>query len=224
MVASPQAPAFDPLPGELPPGEVIGLPARMISAASSPAARPFGGTKRDRLLRHAEHHRRRLVLGDRRGTRRPSSRARPRAPSSPMPVMMMPSALARRTARPSGTARRPKADGATPMAVPDRDIVARAAALQQHVPVAGAISTRPRSTVSPSAASFTSMAQRPSSRRAKASVNFSGMCWTMTMPGQSAGSASSTTRNDSVPPVEAPMQTTVSVVRAMALTGDRAPA
>ena len=36
------------------------------------------------------------------------------------------------------------------------------------------------------------------------------------MPGQSAGNASSTTRNDSVPPVDAPMQTTVSVVRAMA--------
>jgi hypothetical protein len=36
------------------------------------------------------------------------------------------------------------------------------------------------------------------------------------MPGEDAGSASSTTRSDSVPPVEAPMQMMVSVVRAIA--------
>ena len=40
----------------------------------------------------------------------------------------------------------------------------------------------------------------------------------MTIPGASAGSVSSTSRRDSVPPVEAPMQTMVSVVRAMAPT------
>ena len=51
---------------------------------------------------------------------------------------------------------------------------------------------------------------------AKAAVNFSGMCWTMTMPGALAGSASSISRNASVPPVEAPTQTTISVVFAMA--------
>ena len=37
------------------------------------------------------------------------------------------------------------------------------------------------------------------------------------MPGQSGGSASNSTRNASVPPVEAPTQTMLSVVRAMAL-------
>src|SRR5581483_8892136 len=80
----------------------------------------------------------------------------------------------------------------------------------------GAINTCPRSTESPSAASRTSTSQRPLSRRANASVNFSGICWTMTMPGLSAGSDSSTTRSDSVPPVEAPMQMMRSVVRAIA--------
>jgi hypothetical protein len=35
---------------------------------------------------------------------------------------------------------------------------------------------------------------------------FSGMCCTMTMPGDDAGRASSTSRMASVPPVEAPMQ------------------
>ena len=39
------------------------------------------------------------------------------------------------------------------------------------------------------------------------------------MPGALAGRASSTSRSASVPPVEAPMQTTVSVVRAMAPAG-----
>ena len=80
----------------------------------------------------------------------------------------------------------------------------------------GAISARPRSTASPSAASFTSISHSPSSRRANASVNFSGICCTMTMPGLATGSASKTTRSDSVPPVEAPMHTTRSVVRAIA--------
>jgi hypothetical protein len=51
---------------------------------------------------------------------------------------------------------------------------------------------------------------------ANEAVNFSGMCWTMTMPGESCGRASSNTRKASVPPVEAPTQTTLSVVRAMA--------
>ncbi len=51
---------------------------------------------------------------------------------------------------------------------------------------------------------------------AKLAVNNSGICWTTTTPGLSAGSASITTRKLSVPPVEAPIQTIFSVVRAMA--------
>ena len=42
------------------------------------------------------------------------------------------------------------------------------------------------------------------------------MCCTMTIPGASGGSASSSTRSASVPPVEAPISTTFSVVRTMA--------
>ena len=79
------------------------------------------------------------------------------------------------------------------------------------MPVPGAMSTRPGSTASPASASFTSTAQVPFRRRAKASVNFSGMCCTITIPGAVAGSASRITRSVSVPPVEAPMQTTGSV-------------
>jgi hypothetical protein len=51
-----------------------------------------------------------------------------------------------------------------------------------------------------------------SSRSANARVNNSGMCCTMTMPGQSGGMAVSTSRSASVPPVEAPMAITLSVV------------
>jgi len=38
-------------------------------------------------------------------------------------------------------------------------------------------------------------------------VNFSGMCWTMAMPGTSAGRAVSTTSSACVPPVELPITT-----------------
>ena len=38
--------------------------------------------------------------------------------------------------------------------------------------------------------------QRPSRRLAKAAVNFSGICWTMTMPGLSGGSDISTSRSE----------------------------
>lgn len=47
-------------------------------------------------------------------------------------------------------------------------------------------------------------------------MNFSGICCTMTMPGEFAGNCSSMTRSASVPPVDAPTQTTISVVFAMA--------
>ena len=71
-------------------------------------------------------------------------------------------------------------------------------------------------------ASLTVMLHRPSSRLAKARVNSSGMCCTITMPGASAGSASSSVFSASVPPVEAPITTTFSVVSAMAcVAGER---
>src|SRR5664279_6642927 len=75
----------------------------------------------------------------------------------------------------------------------------------------GAISACPGSTESLCSASLTEIWHNASRRRAKVAVNPSGMCWTITIPGQSRGSVSSTTRSDSVPPVEAPIQTTGSV-------------
>src|ERR1035437_8725397 len=48
-------------------------------------------------------------------------------------------------------------------------------------------------------------------------VNFSGMCWTMTIPRQVAGNWVSTASRACVPPVEVPMATTWSVVRTRAL-------
>src|SRR3990167_7371410 len=78
------------------------------------------------------------------------------------------------------------------------------------------MSTCPRMTVSPCSASFTETSHRESRRLANARVNCSGMCWTTTMPGEFAGRASRTSRRASVPPVDAPMQTTISVVRLIA--------
>ena len=49
-------------------------------------------------------------------------------------------------------------------------------------------------------------------RAAKLLVKPGGMCWVMTMAGASAGMGTSTSRMASVPPVEAPMQMTFSVV------------
>ncbi len=75
----------------------------------------------------------------------------------------------------------------------------------------------PRSTVSLSAASLTVMSHSVFRRWAKAAVNFSGMCCTMTMPGQSTGMACSRVSRASVPPVDAPTTMTFSVVWTMAL-------
>ncbi len=61
------------------------------------------------------------------------------------------------------------------------------------------------------------MAHKLLSRSANMAVNFSGMCWTMTMPVVTAGSLVSTASSACVPPVEVPMATTLSVVLAMAL-------
>ena len=69
---------------------------------------------------------------------------------------------------------------------------------------AGATSARPRWISSPFLASRTSMAQILFSRWAYIPVNPGGICWTITMPGMSAGSRLSTSRVASVPPVEAP--------------------
>lgn len=61
------------------------------------------------------------------------------------------------------------------------------------------------------------MAHRLSSRCANRAVNFSGMCWTTTMPGDMAGRWVSTASSAWVPPVEVPIATTRSVVRCKAL-------
>ena len=50
-------------------------------------------------------------------------------------------------------------------------------------------------------------------RAANGPLNALGMCCVMTMPGASGGSRTSTSRIASVPPVEAPIATTCSVVR-----------
>jgi hypothetical protein len=47
-------------------------------------------------------------------------------------------------------------------------------------------------------------------------VKVSGMCWTITIPGDTRGSRVSTSCRARVPPVEVPMATTRSVVRVMA--------
>ncbi len=81
----------------------------------------------------------------------------------------------------------------------------------------GATSASPERTRSRWRASRTSIWQRLSSRWAKAAVNFSGMCWTMTMPGESTRSCLSTSSSAWVPPVDVPSATTRSVVvRALA--------
>src|SRR5512145_930585 len=53
-------------------------------------------------------------------------------------------------------------------------------------------------------------------RSAKVFVNFSGICWVMIIGGVFGGRASRTSLSASVPPVEAPMATIVSVVLIMA--------
>src|SRR2546422_6146863 len=68
----------------------------------------------------------------------------------------------------------------------------------------GAIKALPAATQSPSLASRTETAHSVSSRSAKARVNCSGMCCTMTTPGQSTGREERTSRSASVPPAEAP--------------------
>ena len=57
------------------------------------------------------------------------------------------------------------------------------------------------------------MRHKPSSLSAKAFVNFSGMCCTITIPGASAGSGANISRSASVPPVEAPIASTLYHVR-----------
>ena len=63
------------------------------------------------------------------------------------------------------------------------------------------------------------MRQSLSSAAANAAVNFSGMCCTMTMPGASGRQRLAGIPQRSVPPVEAPITTTFSVVWIMALGG-----
>ena len=73
----------------------------------------------------------------------------------------------------------------------------------------GQISARPAISRSPDCASFTSIAQHSSSRRANNSVKPSGMCCTTTMlPGKSPGNCESTYCSAFGPPVEIPIATT----------------
>src|SRR3972149_6267005 len=80
----------------------------------------------------------------------------------------------------------------------------------------GAMRALPLITVSLSSASFTEIAQTELSLFANDAVNFSGMCWTMTMPGESGGIDMRNSLMASVPPVDAPTTMTFSVVRGMA--------
>jgi len=62
-------------------------------------------------------------------------------------------------------------------------------------------------------ASQTFIAELRSMRAANGPENSAGMCWVMTMAGASAGIRSSTSLIASVPPVDAPMAISRSVVR-----------
>src|SRR3989304_2333250 len=84
----------------------------------------------------------------------------------------------------------------------------------------GAIRALPLITVSLSSASLTDMAHMESSLLAKAAVNRSGICWTMTMPGASIGMAVRNSAMASVPPVDAPTTITFSVVFNIAFAPD----
>ena len=79
----------------------------------------------------------------------------------------------------------------------------------------GAIRARPGITRSLFFASLTSIWHRPLRREANKAVNFSGICCTITMPGQTRGKAVRTISRACVPPVEVPMATIRSVVCAM---------
>ena len=184
----------------------------MPSSGSTRPPRPV-----DRLLRHAEDDAGRLVLRDRHGARPASSPAAPSAPSSPMPVRMTPTAFGagglRHRAEEHVDARAVAGDE---RAVADLDDVVRAAAPhEQHVRLPGAIERparrgrgRRRPPPSPRSGSVWS------SRSAKAAVKISGMCCTMTMPGRVGRHAPrAASRSASVPPVEAPTATTLSVVQ-----------
>src|SRR5258706_7001319 len=138
---------------------------------------------------------------------------RPRAPSSPIPVMITPSAFLpaclateRKSASTEGRCRLTSGPSLTSTWywAPLR--------LSCMCLPPGAISARPASTRSPSSASRTSIWHTLSRRAAKAVVNFSGMCCTTTMPGETRGRAESTTSRAWVPPVDVPIATTRCVV------------
>ena len=76
----------------------------------------------------------------------------------------------------------------------------------------GEINTWPLKTLSPFSASLTVTLQFSFKRWANCFVNISGICCTITIPGQSEGNPSKKTLKASVPPVDAPTAITVSVV------------
>jgi hypothetical protein len=132
----------------------------------------------------------------------------PRAPSSPMPVRMM--ASASRPAQSAAERNSTSTDGLWRLTGGPSSTTAKywpPALRSCRWRPPGAISATPRSSRSPSRASRTFIAHRPSSRCAYMAVNFSGMCCTMAMPGLSAGSDSSTCSMACVPPVELPITT-----------------
>ncbi len=134
--------------------------------------------------------------------------SRPCAPSSPIPVMRTPIAPA-----PAACAAERKSTSTLgrwrDTSGPSESSIAYASPRRRTrtCRLPGAMSARPGRTRSPSAASFTSMRQRPFRRVAKAAVNPSGMCWTTTIPGPSAGIFWSSSVSASVPPVDAPTAT-----------------
>ena len=101
----------------------------------------------------------------------------------------------------------------------DRDIIARATPLQQHVTIAGRDQhASAQHGVAVGRLLHLDLAQSIEPARERLG-EFLRHVLHDDDAGQSTGNASSTSRNDSVPPVEAPMQITVSVVRAIAWPG-----
>jgi len=82
------------------------------------------------------------------------------------------------------------------------------------------MSARPRITESPFSASLTVILHISLSLAANEVVNFSGICCTMIIPGESRGNALRKVVSASVPPVDAPTATTYSVVLIMLILGD----
>ncbi len=129
----------------------------------------------------------------------------PSAPSRPMPVMITPTASA-----PMNLAHERKRKSTLGRC---RFMGASVESLHSSWPSSrfthrclppGAMYAWPGRIGSLCSASFTLIWHRPFSRSANIFVKFSGMCCTITMPGQSTGMPTRNSRIASVPPVDAP--------------------